>query len=121
GIAGIASLLDSRFSLLWQGRRTAIPRHQTLSAALAWSYDLLSATESATLRGLSVFVGSFTLEAAVAIAASQGVIEPDAVEALSNLLSKSLIATSPTERRLRYRLFDTTRPFVADKLVGTVQ
>ena len=43
GIAGTASLLDSRFSLLWRGRRTAIPRHQTLSAALAWSYDSAAA------------------------------------------------------------------------------
>ncbi|RXT36495.1 ATP-binding protein [Bradyrhizobium betae] len=117
GIAGTASLLDSRFSLLWRGRRTAIPRHQTLSAALAWSYDLLPAAESATLRGLSVFVGPFTLEAALAVAACQGIGEPEAVEAISNLLSKSLIATSPAERRLRYRLLDTTRAFVGGKLV----
>jgi predicted ATPase/DNA-binding winged helix-turn-helix (wHTH) protein len=117
GIAGTASLLDSRFSLLWRGRRTAIPRHQTLSAALSWSYDLLPAAESATLRGLSVFVGPFTLEAALAVAACQGIAEAEAVEAISNLLSKSLIATSPAERRLRYRLLDTTRAFVGDKLV----
>ncbi|MBR0706454.1 ATP-binding protein [Bradyrhizobium liaoningense] len=117
GIAGTASLLDSRFSLLWRGRRTAIPRHQTLSAALAWSYDLLPEAESATLRGLSVFVGPFTLEAALAVASSQGIGEAEAVEAISNLLSKSLIATSPAERRLRYRLLDTTRTFVGDKLV----
>ncbi|WP_027531256.1 winged helix-turn-helix domain-containing protein [Bradyrhizobium sp. WSM3983] len=117
GIAGTASLLDSRFSLLWRGRRTAIPRHQTLSAALSWSYDLLPQTESATLRGLSVFVGPFTLEAALAVAACQGIDEAEAVEAISNLLSKSLIATSPAERRLRYRLLDTTRAFVGDKLV----
>ncbi|EJN10540.1 putative ATPase [Bradyrhizobium sp. YR681] len=117
GIAGTASLLDNRFSLLWRGRRTAVPRHQTLSAALAWSYDLLPPAESATLRGLSVFVGPFTLEAALAVASGQGIGEPEAVEAISNLLSKSLIATSPAERRLRYRLLDTTRAFVAEKLV----
>jgi len=117
GVAGTASLIDSRFSLLWRGRRTAIPRHQTLSAALGWSYDLLPAAESATLRGLSIFVGPFTLEAALAIASCQGVSEPEAVEAISNLLSKSLIATTPTERRLRYRLLDTTRAFMANKLV----
>ncbi|MGY4293021.1 putative ATPase [Bradyrhizobium sp. i1.4.4] len=117
GIAGTASLLDSRFALLWRGRRTAIPRHQTLSAALAWSYDLLPAAESATLRGLSVFVGPFTMEAALAVASSQGISEPEAVEAISNLLSKSLIATSPAERRLRYRLLDTTRAFAGAKLV----
>lgn len=117
GIAGTASLLDSRFSLLWRGRRTAIPRHQTLSAALSWSYDLLPQAESATLRGLSVFVGPFTLEAALAVTASQGIDEAEAIEAISNLLSKSLIATSPAERRLRYRLLDTTRAFAGDKLV----
>ena len=117
GISGTASLLDSRFSLLWRGRRTAIPRHQTLSAALAWSYDLLPPAESATLRGLSVFVGPFTLDAALAVASCQGIGEPEAAEAISNLLSKSLIATSPAERRLRYRLLDTTRAFAADKLV----
>ncbi|MEZ2144112.1 winged helix-turn-helix domain-containing protein [Bradyrhizobium sp. DN5] len=117
GVAGTASLLDSRFSLLWRGRRTAIPRHQTLSAALAWSYDLLPPAESATLRALSVFVGPFTLEAAIAVASSQGISESEAVETISNLLSKSLVATSPAERRLRYRLLDTTRAFVAHKLV----
>lgn len=116
GIAGTAALLDSRFSLLWRGRRTAIPRHQTLSAALSWSYDLLPPAESATLRGLSVFVGPFTLEAALAVVACQGINEAEAVEAISNLLSKSLIATSPAERRLRYRLLDTTRAFAGDKL-----
>ncbi|GLH80327.1 transcriptional regulator [Bradyrhizobium sp. SSBR45G] len=117
GIAGTAELLDSSFSLLWRGRRTAIPRHQTLSAALGWSYDLLPATESAMLRGLSVFVGPFTLEAALAVASCQSIGEPEAMEAISNLLSKSLIATSPAQRKLRYRLLDTTRAFVADKLV----
>jgi predicted ATPase len=116
GIAGTASLLDSRFALLWRGRRTAIPRHQTLSAALGWSYDLLPATESATLRGLSAFVGPITLEAALAVAFRQGISEPEAVDAISNLLSKSLIATMPMERQLRYRLLDTTRAFAANKL-----
>ena len=70
GIAGTASLLNTRFSLLWRGRRTAIPRHQTLGAALGWSYDLLSPIESAVLRRLSVFVGPFALEAALAVALS---------------------------------------------------
>ncbi len=116
GIAGIASLLNSRFSLLWQGRRTAVPRHQTLSAALGWSYDLLPAAEAATLRRLSVFVGPFTLEAALAVAAGEGVSEPEAVEAIANLVAKSLIATPFAERLLRYRLLDTTRAYGLDKL-----
>ncbi|MBT2822307.1 ATPase, partial [Staphylococcus coagulans] len=72
GIAGTASMLDSRFSLQWRGRRTAVPRHQTLAAALDWSYDLLSAAESATLRRLSVFAGPFAPDAAATIAAADG-------------------------------------------------
>lgn len=117
GIAGTASLIDSRFSLQWRGRRTAIPRHQTLGAALGWSYDLLPADESVTLSILSIFVGPFTLDAALAVLSRRGIKETDAVEAISNLLSKSLIATPAIERQLRYRLLDTTRAFVASKLV----
>jgi len=115
GIAGTASLLDSRFSLQWRGRRTAIPRHQTLSAALDWSYDLLPAAESATLRRLSVFVGPFTLEAAAAVASGDGLSASETIEAIDNLVTKSLIAPSGA-RTLRYRLLDTTRTYALGKL-----
>ena len=116
GIAGTASLLNTRFSLLWRGRRTAIPRHQTLSAALGWSYDLLSAVESAVLRRLSVFVGPFALEAALAVACDEGLTEAAAVEVIADLLSKSLIAAVSTERSPKYRLLDTTRAYALNKL-----
>jgi predicted ATPase/DNA-binding winged helix-turn-helix (wHTH) protein len=116
GISGIASLLNSWFSLLWQGRRTAVPRHQTLSAALGWSYDLLPAAESAVLRRLSVIAGPFTLEAAVAVASGEGMTEPDVIEAISNLVAKSLIATASAAGPSRFRLLDTTRTFAAKKL-----
>ena len=115
GIAGTASLLDSRFSLQWRGRRTAVPRHQTLSAALGWSYDLLPAAESATLRRLSIFVGPFTLEAAAAVASDDGLGASEAIEAIDNLVAKSLIAPSGA-RPLRYRLLDMTRAYAAQKL-----
>jgi predicted ATPase len=115
GIAGTASLLDSRFSLQWRGRRTAIPRHQTLSAALDWSYDLLSAIESATLRRLSVFVGPFTLQAAAEVASGDGLSASEVLEALDSLVTKSLISSSGA-RALRYRLLDTTRTYASGKL-----
>ncbi|MBR1087087.1 winged helix-turn-helix domain-containing protein [Bradyrhizobium manausense] len=115
GIAGTASLLDSRFSLQWRGRRTAIPRHQTLGAALDWSYDLLSASESAILRRLSVFVGPFTPEAAAAVASGDGLSAAATMEAIDNLVTKSLIAPSGA-RPLRYRLLDTTRTYALGKL-----
>jgi predicted ATPase len=116
GIQGIATLLNSRFSLLWQGRRTAVPRHQTLSAALGWSYDLLPPPESAALRRLSAFAGTFTLEAALAVASSDGTDEAEAVEAIANLVAKSLISLPSAAQPVRYRLLDTTRAFAAEKL-----
>ncbi len=115
GIQGIATLLNGRFALLWQGRRTAVPRHQTLSAALAWSYDLLPATESAILRRLSVFVGPFTLEASLAVALSDDIGEPEIIEAIASLVAKSLVAADGGSRGMRYRLLDSTRAYVAQK------
>ncbi len=116
GVAGIASLLNSRFSLLWQGRRTAVPRHQTLSAALGWSYDLLPAAEAAALRRLSIFVGPFTFDAALAIVSDDKRSEPETIEVLANLVTKSLVALPSTARPPRHRLLDTTRAFAAEKL-----
>ncbi|MHC2576761.1 putative ATPase/DNA-binding winged helix-turn-helix (wHTH) protein [Bradyrhizobium diazoefficiens] len=115
GIAGTASLLDSRFSLQWRGRRTAVPRHQTLAAALDWSYDLLPAAESATLRRLSVFAGPFAPEAAATVAAGDGVSASETLEAIDSLVTKSLISPSGS-RTLRYRLLDTTRTYAHGKL-----
>ena len=68
----LAAHLDDRFRLLTSGRRTALPRHQTLGAVLDWSYQLLPEEERAVLRRLSVFAGEFPLEAAVAVAADPG-------------------------------------------------
>src|SRR5262249_38683641 len=68
GVRQVASRLDDRFGLLTGSRRTALPRHQTLRATLDWSYSLLAETEQIVLRRLAVFVGSFTLDAAGAVA-----------------------------------------------------
>lgn len=115
GIAGTASLLDSRFSLQWRGRRTAVPRHQTLAAALDWSYDLLPPAESATLRRLSVFAGPFAPEAAASVAAGDGLSASETLQAIDSLVTKSLISPYGS-RTLRYRLLDTTRTYAYAKL-----
>jgi predicted ATPase len=70
----IAERLQDRFALLTGGSRTALPKHQTLRATMDWSYELLSENERAMLRGLSVFAGGWTLEAAEAIQACDGQI-----------------------------------------------
>lgn len=117
GIQETATLLDSRFRLLWCGRRTALPRHQTLSATLDWSYDLLSPLERTILRRLSVFVGFFTLEGAQSVAAWDDIDGTQVVFAVSSLVTKSLVAPDNGCATPRYRLLDTTRAYVLGKLI----
>lgn len=114
GVAGTASLLDRHFRLLWRGRRTALPRHQTLSATLDWSYNLLSETERLVLRRLAVFVGGFSLAAALEVAA-EGLDSAELTETLAALVDKSLVSSdsgTPTQ----YRLLETTRAYAWQKL-----
>ena len=114
GVRGTASLLDKQFRLLWRGRRTALPRHQTLSATLDWSYNLLSPTEQLVLRRLAVFVGGFSLEAALDVVAES--LDPaELTETLATLVDKSLV-TSDGTTAMRYRLLDTTRAYAWQKL-----
>src|ERR1700751_4474884 len=79
-IRGTAELLDHRFSLFLAGRRTALPRHQTLNAMLDWSYSLLSEREKVVLCRLSVFVGVFTVQAAGSVASETEADEADAID-----------------------------------------
>jgi predicted ATPase len=115
GIFRTAELLDNRFSLLWQGRRTALPRQQTLNAMLDWSYNLLSEREKVVLCGLSVFVGDFTLQAAGFVASDTKVDEADVIDAVASLVVKSLVSTTVLNEST-YRLLDTTRAYAATKL-----
>jgi predicted ATPase/DNA-binding winged helix-turn-helix (wHTH) protein len=116
GIRGTAELLDSRFSLLWHGRRTALPRHQTLNAMLDWSYNLLSEHEKAVLCRLSVFVGDFALQAAGSVASETEVDEADLIDAVASLVAKSLISTAVINKSTYYRLLDSTRAYAVAKL-----
>jgi predicted ATPase/DNA-binding winged helix-turn-helix (wHTH) protein len=119
GIKGIASLLDGPCRLLWQGRRTALPRHQTLSAMLDWSYNLLPEGERAILRRVSVFVGAFSLEAAQFVAAGDILEKEQVAEAIAGLVSKSLVAVETNHTGTLYRLLDTTRAYVLAKIVDS--
>ncbi|AKU97883.1 transcriptional regulator [Labilithrix luteola] len=112
GIRGTASLLENRFKLLWHGRRTALPRHQTLSALLDWSYNLLDGREQRALRRLSILVGIFSLDDAAGI-----LDEEDAIGTLGSLVDKSLISVDTRgSEGPRYRLLDTTRAYAHAKL-----
>ena len=114
GVSRTASLLDDRLNLSWVGRRTALPKHQTLSAALEWSYDLLGEAEKRVLNRLSVFSGGFTFEAAVAVVADETIDEGNVSDCIWELRSKSMIAARGQEGRLR--LLDTTLAFASRRL-----
>lgn len=109
----IAERLNDRFNLLISGSRTALPRHQTLHAAITWSYDLLSQPEQALLMRLSVFAGGFTAEAAEFISG-----QSDTLTLLSNLVDKSLVIAQVKDKAMRYRLLETIRQFANEKLVA---
>ena len=95
----IAARLDDRFRLLTGGPRTALPRQQTLRASIDWSHDLLTEPERALLRRLAVFAGGWTLEAAEAVCAGDGIERERVLDLLASLVDKSLVLAE--ERRAR--------------------
>ena len=119
GLQGLAARLDDRFRLLTRGRRTALPRHQTLSATLDWSYELLSDSERVVLRRLAVFAGSFTLPAASIVASSNEVAASDVADCVANLVAKSLVTADFSNPTVTYRLFETMRAYALEKLTAS--
>ncbi|EJB06011.1 putative ATPase [Rhizobium leguminosarum bv. trifolii WSM597] len=111
GLQQASDLLAEHLTLHWTGSRTAQPRHRTLQATLDWSYELLSELEREVLRRIAVFVGHFTLDAAVDVVASSKLTRPLVFEAVDSLVAKSMVSTRPIGATLRYRLLDTTRAY----------
>jgi predicted ATPase/DNA-binding winged helix-turn-helix (wHTH) protein len=113
----IAALLDDRFKFLTTGRRTALPRQQTLRATLDWSYDLLPDAEARVLRQLGIFAGDFLLDAVVEVAGDPTAM--NVTDHLANLVAKSLVAADIRGDQPHYRLLDTTRAYALEKLHGS--
>src|SRR5215831_105989 len=119
GLRELARLLNDRFRLLMRGRRTALRRHQTLSAALDWSYEFLPECEQIILRRLAVFDSYFTLESAIAVAADSEIAMLDVVNVLANLVANSLVTADIGTDVVHYRLLETTRVYARGKLAET--
>jgi predicted ATPase/DNA-binding winged helix-turn-helix (wHTH) protein len=117
GVEGLANRLDDCFSLLTKGRRTALPRHQTLRATLDWSFELLSSTEKAVLARLSILIGEFTMETAVALGSKSENAPAGLVDVITSLIEKSLIAPDLGGNVVHYRMLGTTRAYTMEKLV----
>ena len=114
GIQGLTVSLRNSFDGLTRGRRTALPRHQTLHAALDWSHSLLDEPQRFVLSHLSLFNKEFTMEAARAVASNGGTI--DVTTCLGDLVAKSLVVVDHSIHPARYRLLDMTRAYAAEKL-----
>ena len=116
----IAARLNDRFRLLTGGRRTALPRQQTLQALIDWSWNLLNDEERTLLRRLSVFAGGWSLEAAEKIPNTQYPISDIGywvLDTLNSLINKSLvIADQPPEGEVRYRMLESVRQYAQERL-----
>jgi predicted ATPase/class 3 adenylate cyclase len=116
-IQQVSQRLDQRFRLLTGGSRNAMPRQQTLQAAVDWSFSLLSQSEREVLRRLSVFAGGFELEAAEVVCAAGTVDAFDAADLLGSLVDKSLVVADRTLESVRYRTLETIRQYAAQELL----
>jgi predicted ATPase/DNA-binding winged helix-turn-helix (wHTH) protein len=116
GVSGLATRLDDRFGVLTSGRRTALPRQQTLRATIDWSYDVLPEPERRLLRHLAVFVGGFTLRAAAAVVEGTAIADVPLIDSVANLVAKSLVVFEATTSPTRWRLLDTIRSYALLKL-----
>ena len=114
----ILARMKDRFQLLTGGSRTALPRQQTLRAAVDWSYELLGDPERALLRRLGAFTGGWTLESAEEVAGYGALAPEDVLDLLANLVDKSLVSPRETpDGGVRYALLETIRVYALERAV----
>jgi predicted ATPase/DNA-binding winged helix-turn-helix (wHTH) protein len=117
GLRDLADRLDDRFGFLTKGRRTALPRHQTLAAMIDWSYETLSDAEKVVWCRFSVFRGAFTIDAAIAIGVDRSTENFNIVDILESLVEKSLVSVNTRGGEARYRLLESLRLYTLNKLL----
>jgi len=113
----IAARLDDAFKLLTASGRPAVPRHRALKETIDWSHALLGDAEAALFRRLSVFAGSFSLDAVEAICPDPPVAPEAVLDLLAALVDKSLVLLETADGEARYRLLETLRQYGHDRLV----
>ncbi|TDC09159.1 ATPase [Nonomuraea longispora] len=103
----ILGLLTDRFSLLAGASRTALPRHQTLRAAIGWSHELCEPAERLLWARLSVFAGDFELDAARFVCSDGRLPAEDITDLVTGLVEKSILLIRSNHAGVRYKLIDT--------------
>jgi predicted ATPase/DNA-binding SARP family transcriptional activator/DNA-binding CsgD family transcriptional regulator len=112
----IASRLTDSLRLLSSNNQTVTPRHQTIRAAIDWSYNLLPPPVRALLHRLSVFSGGWTLDAAESVAGGSGIHEQDLLNMLGELVDRSFVVVEAEDGQARYRLLETVRQYASEHL-----
>jgi predicted ATPase len=111
--------LERRFDTLAGGRRRAVRRHQTLRAAIDWSYDLLSDDERRLLVRLAVFSGGCARAAVEAVCGVAPLAPGKVFGLLAALVAKSLVVAQRDRPETRYRLLETIREYAEERLGET--
>jgi predicted ATPase/DNA-binding SARP family transcriptional activator len=119
-LAELAAGLSDRFRLLTTGNRTALPRHRTLRAVIAWSWDLLGEHERTVAERVSVLPGGVTPQSATAVCAGTAVPAAEVPDLLAALVDRSLLQLAPDAGR--YRMLETLREYGIERLaeLGTL-
>jgi len=117
-LSDLADGLSDRFRLLSTGSRTAAPRHRTLRAVIAWSWDLLSDDERTVAERVSILPGGITPASATAVCADTTVPATEIPELLAALVDRSLLQLAPEPGR--YRMLETIREYGTNRLTGNL-
>jgi predicted ATPase/DNA-binding NarL/FixJ family response regulator len=119
-IQQISSRLDNLFRLFPASSKFNISHHETLQAAIEWSYDLLSEQEQVFLMRMSVFTGGCSLPTAEAVCTGKGIEREQVLELLSSLVNKSLISAETLQQvEARYYCLETIRQYAQHKLLAS--
>jgi predicted ATPase/DNA-binding XRE family transcriptional regulator len=111
----LAQRLTYRFALLARGHRGSLPRHRSLRAMVDWSYEQLSDEERLVFRHCSIFAGSFSLDAVVAVCGDDRLSESQVVNAFTSLVEKSLVSVS-AQAAGRYRMLEVIKEYAREWL-----
>jgi len=104
------------FTLLSRGSRAVAPRHQTLRAAVDWSFDLCTETERDVWARLATFSGGFDVAGGVAVCADLGLAEAELIDVVGGLVEKSIVARQDVDGVVRYSMLHTIREYGREKL-----
>ena len=116
-VEDIEARLTDHFRLLTHGDRMAPVRRQALRASIDWSHQLLLPAEQMLLARLSVFAGSFALDAVEAVCVGEALTADDVIDALERLVDTSFIAGDVSVGR--YHMLETVRQYATEKVLAT--